>query len=134
MIDFLGSLITGFADMIGSFFEWLIKPLTWLMQLLDGIFYFFYKLFLILGDLLGVFLAFFQLLIAVSSGLLRTVTRFMNWSGAPLHTGVGMDGILIFKTAVEPLGLLRVLPYLVLALDIFCTAYLVMWLIGGRKT
>ncbi|MGK5512296.1 hypothetical protein [Brevibacillus formosus] len=133
MADFIGYLISGLANLLSGFFSWLVKPFTWLLQLLDGVFYFIYRLAALLVDLLAVFIAFFQLLIAVAAGLLRTVTNFMSWSGAPINTHVGNEGLAVFAQAMEPLGLNYVLPLLLLALDIFATAYLVIWLVGGRK-
>ncbi|MGC5328957.1 hypothetical protein [Brevibacillus sp. SYSU BS000544] len=134
MADLFGYLITGLATLLSSFFEFLTKPISWFLTFMDGIFYFIYKLVTILVHVLAVFMAFFQLIFAVSAGLIRTVTGFLAWSGKPLSSTVGADGLSVFSTMLSPLGLSTVLPMILLALDIFLTAYVVMWLVGGRKT
>lgn len=134
MADFLGSLFVGLGNLLSSFFQFLMKPITWIIQFFEGVFYFIYKLGVLLVDALAVFGAFFQLIFAVAAGLTRTVTGFMSWSGTPLRSNVGSDGFAIFASTLEPLGLNTVLPMILLALDIFLTAYLVIWLVGGRKT
>ena len=133
MANMLVTFFNWVGSFFSSFFSFLVKPITWILELLDGVFYFVYRLALILGDILAVALAFFQLLISIAAGLIRTVTEFLSWSGTPLSTSVGSDGIALFAQVLEPFGLNHVLPLLLMALHIFLTAYFVIWMVGGRK-
>lgn len=129
MADLLGRLITGLAWLLSSFFTFLLVPIKWFLALLDGVFYLVYRIFLLLGDLLHLFLALLQAVVAVVAGLFRTITVFLTWSGRPLDNKIGSDGFDVFVGMLRPLGLLDVLPILLLALDVFLFGYIVMRLV-----
>lgn len=130
MADLFASLIVGLGKLLSSFFEFLLQPIKWIMTLVEGVFYLFYRLFLLLGDLLHLFLALLQALIAVVAGVFRTIYGFIAWSGSPLVSKVGNEGFDVFVTMLRPLGILDVLPILLIALDLFVTGIFVMKLIG----
>ncbi|WP_232700204.1 hypothetical protein [Brevibacillus daliensis] len=131
--DLVGYLITGLADLLTSFFKFLAKPISWFLQLLDGVFYFIYKLFTVIADLLHLFLALLQAVLAVVAGLFRTIQTLLAWNGGTFTNKLGNDGIDIFIEALRPLGVLQILPYLLLALDVFLTGYLIIRIVGGQN-
>ncbi|MGG0753100.1 hypothetical protein [Brevibacillus laterosporus] len=131
--DMVGSLLQGLGNLLASFFQFLLKPISYLLQFFDGVFYFFYKLFVILAQILHLFLALLQALWAVTAGIFRTITSFLSWSGGSFHSKIGNEGITLFVEMVEPYGILNVLPYILLALHVLVTGYLILKIIGGRR-
>jgi len=133
MADMIGSLLTGLAELLSSFFEFLLVPIKYVLLFFEGVFYLIYRIGLLLGDVLHLFFAMLQAVLAVLGGIFRTIGGFIAWSGTPTNLKVGTEGFGVFVTMVKPYGLLDVLPILLLALDIFLTGYLVLRMVKGDE-
>src|SRR5690625_4499118 len=109
--DFLGSLLQDLIDLI-------VIPLAFLLELLEGIFYFIAKLFEIVVHIITIFIALFQFLFAVVSGLFKTIS---NWIGlTPVDNyHIPSDAELGFSETLKVIGgtgLLTVVPSILIAI------------------
>src|SRR5690606_30928706 len=74
------------GDLFGQLFELLSVPLGWLLEHLDGIWYFLTVLFNIVVAILKIFVALFQFIGAMAIGFLKTIKMFLlpDFSRTPI--------------------------------------------------
>lgn len=130
----VGEWIThGFAEL----FKFLAKPLTYLFYFLDGIFYFFTVLFNIVVKVIMIFVALFQFVIALITGFLRTMydllTPSFNTGQVHLPSSSG-QGFSVVLDIVDPVGLLNIAPYVLIAIVWGAFIMKMLALFGGQVT
>lgn len=137
-VEKLLDLITqGFNKMIDSFmilFEWLGKILGYLVEFLVGIFYFIWKLFEIVVEILQIFVACFQFVFALGSGVFRTIKMWIGVtpSGALNFPSVSNTGFGVVIDVASGTGLLTVVPMVALAFLWFYFVLKIIGLFGGN--
>lgn len=135
IIDWFANIGGLIADGFGKLFEFLAKPFSFLLSLLEGIFYFFTVLFDIAVNVVMIFVALFQFVIAIITGLLRTLMEFLTPSinasnvNMPSNSSQGL-GVVI--DVIDPTGLLNIVPYIAIALVWMAFIFKILALFGGN--
>ncbi|MDA1909649.1 hypothetical protein PDK24_28185 [Bacillus cereus] len=107
-----GAVTSFLSDGFNSLIDLLAKPLTLLFYLLDGIFYFFNKMFQIVVMVMKIFYAFFQFGFSVIKGIYRTIDYWTHFTPSG-NTNLPNWSTYGFKVAVEQVqgtGLMTVVP------------------------
>ncbi len=116
IIHFLGKLFGGLGDLIAksfnAFFDFLAKPLGYLMSFLEAIFYFFEKLFDVVVMIVKIFVACFQFIGALVVGLLRTISSWLHVtvSGSTNFPSASGQGFTAVINQIMPTGVMTVIP------------------------
>lgn len=135
----LSSLMGGFnfiGDMIYKLITWISKPLTYLFYFLDGIFYFFYQLALIVWKVISIFVALIQFFVSIVAGFFRFIGAMLtiDFSKTPVnYPSASGRGISIVLEVIEPIGLLKVVPLILIAVTWFFFIKKIIGLIGGTR-
>lgn len=122
VLQFLGALFKPLFDLISSGFqslmEFLAKPLGWLMYFLEGIFYFFEKVFAVIVLVIKIFTAMFQYLGALIAGVFRFIGHLLsfNISANTKFVSSSDSGFATVIDLLQPTGLLTVVPIVATAL------------------
>lgn len=133
----LGLLKSGFDNVIAflySFVQFLAKPLAFLLQFLEGIFYFISVLFQIVVQIIMLFVALFQFLFAIIAGVFRTIKAWLTVnpnSGDVSFPSVSNRGFAVVVDLVQPTGLMTVVPMVALAFLWFYFILKIIGLFGG---
>jgi hypothetical protein len=137
-ITFLLSLIgAGFdavIDALFAFIKFLAKPLSYLLEFLEGIFYFIMKLFEVAISVIMIFVSLFQFMFAIIGGVFRTITSWLtvNPSSADVSfPSVTYQGFEVVIDLLQPTGMLTVVPLVALAFLWFYFAIKIIGLFGG---
>lgn len=133
----LSLLVSGFNKLIDSFFalaQFLAKPLAFILQFLEGIFYFISVLFQIVIQIVMIFVAMFQFLFAIVAGVFRTIKAWLTVS--PNASDVSFPsmsnrGFSVVVDLVQPTGLMTVVPMVALAFLWFYFILKIIGLFGG---
>lgn len=137
-IEKILTAISNFMDFISdlflSFIDFLAKPLSYLLAFLEGIFYFITKIFEVVIHVIMLFIALFQYLFAIVTGLFRTIA---NWVGFSPNTSYNLPSASRegFTTALDQIGgtgLLTVVPSILIAVLWLFFAIKVVALFGNR--
>lgn len=133
----LGLLKQGFENIIDflfQFIQFLAKPLAFLLQFLEGIFYFISVLFQIAIQVIMLFVALFQFLFAIIAGVFRTIVSWLtvnpNASDVSFPS-VSNRGFAVVVDLVQPTGLMTVVPMVALAFLWFFFILKIIGLFGG---
>lgn len=134
ILTFLVSLGRLIVDGFTGLFDLLAKPLTYLFYLLDGIFYFFMQLFDIVVKVVMIFVGLFQFIFALIAGLFRTLhgllfPTFDQPTNMPANSRQGLDVVL---DLVDPIGILDIVPYILVAFVWFFFILKILALFGGN--
>jgi hypothetical protein len=143
-MNFIEKILEGFkrvgqwiTDGFRELFEFLAKPISYLFYFLDGIMYFFLKLFDVAVWIIKIFVALFQFIGALILGVLRTIqdllTPSFNSSLVNLPSN-SADGLNVVLGLVDPVGLLNIVPYILLAFVWAAFIFKILALFGGSIT
>lgn len=138
VLSFLGSLFKNLFDLLSGGFNALLdllaKPLSLLYYLLEGIFYFFGQLILVVIAIVKIITAMFQFIGSLILGVFRTIKLWLTVNVSPdtnfpsaTHEG--------FKTVIDlvaPTGLTTVVPIVAIAFLWFYFAIKMIGLFGGQ--
>lgn len=128
----------GFNFLIDALYQivvFLAKPLSYLIQFLEGIFYLFYQLFEIAVMLVMIFVALFQFIIALTAGIFRTIKLWLTVDPDMDDVNFPSESYLGFQTLVEqlePTGFMTVVPTIAIAITWFYFAMKIIGLFGGQ--
>lgn len=117
----LGLLVDGFFKVISIIvllIEIIAKPLSYLLEFLKGIFYFIFKLFEVVVQVVMIFVALFQFLFAIIAGLLRTARSWLTVNpsaGDVSFPSVSNTGFGVVVDLLQPTGIMTVVPMVALA-------------------
>jgi hypothetical protein len=137
ILSFIAKTFGGLFDLIATGFnkliQFLAKPLAYLYAFLEGVFYFFTKLFDIAVAIVKIFVACFQFVLALIAGIFRTIKRWLTVQpkedlNFPSVSNKGFETVM---DIVEPTGLLTVVPMVALAFLWFFFAIKMIGLFGG---
>lgn len=134
----LGLLASGFNLIISalfSFIEFLAKPLSYLLEFLKGIFYFFFKFFEIAVQIILIFVALFQFFFAIIAGVLRTIKSWLTINPSPgdvSFPSMSNTGFGVVMDLLQPTGLMTVVPLVALAFLWFFFILKIIGLFGGQ--
>lgn len=137
VLAFLGGVFSGLFQLIADGFNKLLhfiqKPLTYLYYFLEGIFYFFIKLFDVVVLVVKIFVALFQFIFALGAGILRTITKWLTVDLSPNTKFVSStySGFQTVMDLLQPTGLLTVVPLVALAFLWFFFVIKMIGLFGG---
>jgi len=129
----LGLMMDGFFKVISiiySFMEFLAKPLSYLFEFLKGIFYFIFKIFDVVVQVVMIFVALFQFLGAIIAGVFRMIKSWLiinpdaNDVSFP---STSYQGFKVVTDLLQPTGLMTVVPAVALA---FLWFYFILKMIG----
>ena len=128
-----GSLFSLISDAFQALFDLLAAPLKYLMYFLEGIFYFFQQIFVVVVIIIKIFVALFQYIGALIVGIFRTIKMWLipGLSGNTKFVSATDQG---FKTVIDllqPTGLLTIVPMVALAFLWFYFALKMLGLFGG---
>lgn len=134
LLKWLNNIITFIADGFGKLFRFLEKPLSYLFYFFDGIFYFIAVVFDIIVAIVRIFVALFQFIGALILGVLRTIADFLVPSfSSPVHMpSESGNGFGVVLDVVDPVGLLHIVPYILIALVWFAFIFKILALFGGN--
>ncbi|GAV16104.1 hypothetical protein [Paenibacillus sp. NAIST15-1] len=123
------------GDMFSGLFSLLAKPLSFLLQLIEGIFYFIYKLFEVLVLIVQLFVALFQLVGSLIYGLLLNFKsmlslQFNHTVSYPSSMSTGIK--VVVEQILEPIGFMTVVPLLFIAVLWVWFAMRMLKLISGE--
>lgn len=130
-------LLQGFNKMVDLFvilFTWLGKILGYLIELLVGIFYFIWKLFEVVIEVVQIFVACFQFVFALAAGVFRTIKLWITpqLSGNMDFPSISNTGFGVVMDVLKGTGLLTVVPGVALAFLWFFFALKMIGLFGGQ--
>lgn len=125
-------IVDGFTNLL----DFIAKPFSYLFYFLDGVFYFFLQLFDIVVKVVTIFVACFQFIIALITGVLRTLKGLLSPSfdqpvNLPSSSGKGLKVVL---DLVDPIGLTDIVPYILIAFVWFFFVLKILALFGGNLT
>lgn len=134
ILTFLVSLGRLIVDGFVGLFELLSKPLSYLFYFLDGVFYFIMQLFDIVVKVVMIFVALFQFVAAMIAGVFRFFRSLLTPSfnqpvNMPSNSQQGLDVVL---DVVDPVGLLDIVPYILVAFVWVFFAMKILALFGGN--
>lgn len=127
LFEFLGEIFQGFLDI-------LLKPFSFLLALLEGIFYFISVLFQIAVGIIMLFVAMFQYFFLMVAGLLRTIGSWIGFTPSANYN-LPSTSKLGFQTTLEQIGgtgLLTVVPTVLIAVLWLYFAIKMVALFGGK--
>lgn len=133
----LGLLKDGFDKMIDILFlliQFFAKPLAFLLQFLEGIFYFITVLFQIVIQIIMIFVALFQFLFAIIAGVFRTIYMWLTVNPNPNDVSfpsMSNTGFGVVVDLLQPTGLMTVVPMVALAFLWFYFILKIIGLFGG---
>lgn len=113
----------------------LAKPLAYLLQFLEGIFYLFYVLFDIVVLVIMIFVAIFQFMVALTFGVLRTIKMWLTVNPDVSDVNLPNASYMGFEVLVEqlqPTGFMTVVPTIATAVVWFYFVLKVIGLFGGQ--
>lgn len=128
----------GFNFLIDFLYEivlFLAKPLAYLLQFLEGIFYLFYVLFDVVVVLIQIFVALFQFLFALTAGVFRTIQLWLtvnpdlNDVNLPNQSYTGFSVVI---DQLQPTGFMTVVPTIAIAVTWFYFVLKIIGLFGGQ--
>lgn len=141
-MKFVNVLTSGIAsgfnflgDMLAALIRLISKPLTFLLSLLESIFYLIYQLGYIVVKVIMIFVALLQFFGAIVIGFLRTVFAMLtiNYGQTPLrYPDSSIIGLNTVLDVIRPMGLLTVVPGIVLAITWFIFIKRFIGLLGSR--
>lgn len=119
---FGNAMINGFK----SFMEFLTKPLGYLLEFLEGIFYFFACLFKVVVLIVKIFTALLQFFWAVATSVIKTLLMWIGVvpSGKVYLPHEAQNGFQVVIDKLMPTGIMTTVP-------LVATAFL--WLFFGMK-
>jgi hypothetical protein len=126
-------IVNGFSEL----FKFLAKPLSYLFYFLDGVFYFFYVLFDIVVKIIMIFVALFQFVFALIAGFLRTLFDLLtpSFNTGQVHLpSTSPQGFNVVISLVDPVGLLNIVPYILIAVVWGAFIMKILALFGGQVT
>ncbi len=139
-VDTLLSWLSAAASYIGDGIQKILNvvayPLGWLIWLIDGIYYFCFKLVMVVLAVLEIFVALFQMIGAFFIGFFKTIKGFLviDFSATPVHypstTMTGMQYVI--QNVLEPIGVMTIVPYILLAVVWLLFVIRVFALLGGE--
>lgn len=133
----LGLLKDGFEKVIDMIFvvvQFLAKPLAFLLQFLEGIFYFIAVFFQIVVQIIMIFVGCFQFLFAIIAGVFRTIKMWLTVNpnaGDVSFPSVSNRGFAVVVDLIQPTGLMTVVPMVALAFLWFYFIIKIIGLFGG---
>ncbi|MDY8049652.1 hypothetical protein UY416_25515 [Paenibacillus polymyxa] len=131
LTSLLKLVFNGFTNLL----SYLSEPLSWLVWLIEGIWYFLTKLFEVVVAILDIFVSLFQFFGALLVGFLRTIKGLLwiDFGQTPIYypstVSIGMKTVV---DALSPTGLLTVVPLVMLAIVWLFFVYKVFALLGGE--
>lgn len=138
ILTFLSKLFNGLfsliANAINELMSFLAKPLAYLLAFLEGIFYFFTKLFDIAVAIVKICVACFQFVGALIAGIFRTIYKWLTVSPVQdlSFPSVSNQGFKAVIDQVQGTGLLTVVPMVALAFLWFFFVIKMIGLFGGN--
>ncbi|MED1652181.1 hypothetical protein [Bacillus pacificus] len=119
---FGNAMVNGFK----SFMEFLTKPLGYLLEFLEGIFYFFACLFKVVFLIIKIFTALFQFFWATATSVIKTLLMWIGVvpSGKVYLPHEAQNGFQVVIDKLMPTGIMTTVPMV-------ATAFL--WLFFGMK-
>lgn len=115
----LRNFFSGVGDFFSSLMNVLVKPLSFLLDLLQAIFYFVTKLFDIAVEIIKIFVALFQFVGAMTVGFFRTLNNMLNPTidkSQVYMPSSSEKGFNVFIDLVDPMGFLDIVPMVCLAI------------------
>lgn len=133
LIDGIQNLGDMIVDGFMKFIDFLATPLAYLLAFLEGIFYFFTKLYQVVIEIIMLFVAMFQFLFAVIAGLFRTLGTFLGFSpggySVPSEAQTGLD---VFLDTIGGTGFNSILPTIFIFIVWIGFVYKVIQLFGDK--
>lgn len=130
--------LSNFGSFIGewfmSLFTFLAKPLAFLLEIFEAIFYFIGKFFQIAVAIVSFFVALFQYFFSVAGGLFKSVRSFVGFAPAGSYD-LPNASVIGFNGAIEQLnltGLLSTIPNILIAVTWLIFALKIIKLYGGK--
>lgn len=138
LAGWISSGLSFLGDMFSGLFSLLAKPLSFLLQLIEGIFYFIYKLFEVLVLIVQLFVALFQLVGSLIYGLLLNFKSMLtlNFSHTVSYPSTMNQGIkVVVEQILQPIGFMTIVPAILLAvLWIWFAMRMIKLISGGVQT
>ena len=131
-------LKNGFNNLIEFLYQivlFLAKPLAYLMQFLEGIFYIFYKLFDIAVLIIMIFVSIFQFMVALTAGVFRTIKMWLTVNPDVSEFNLpnaSYQGFQVLVEQLQPTGFMTVVPTIATAVVWFYFVLKVIGLFGGQ--
>lgn len=131
-------LKNGFNNIIEFLYEivlFLAKPLAYLVQFLEGIFYIFYKLYDIAVLVIMIFVSIFQFMVALTAGVFRTIKMWLTVNPDVSEVNLPNASYTGFEVLVEqlqPTGFMTVVPTIATAVVWFYFVLKMIGLFGGQ--
>lgn len=135
LLTFLKTAIDNIIDALFAFIEFLAKPLSYLLAFLEGVFYFVMQVFEVAVSVVMIFVALFQFILALITGVFRTIGNWLTVNPSvndvtfPSTTYQGFEVVI---DLLQPTGLLTVVPMICLALLWFFFVIKIIGLFGGQ--
>ena len=131
-------LKTGFNNIIEFLYDivlFLAKPLAYLVQFLEGIFYIFYKLFDIAVLVIMIFVSIFQFMVALTAGVFRTIKMWLTVNPDVSEFNLpnaSYKGFQVLVEQLQPTGFMTVVPTIATAVVWFYFVLKMIGLFGGQ--
>lgn len=131
-------ILDGFNWLFNALYQivwFLAKPLAYLLQFLEGIFYLFYVLFDIVVIVVMIFVACFQFLWALTAGIFRTIKLWLTVNPDVSDVNFPSESWTGFQVVVEqlqPTGFMTVVPTIAIAVTWFYFMLKIIGLFGGQ--
>jgi hypothetical protein len=135
MFDWFSSIGSTIANGFNNLLDLIMKPLSYLFWFLDGVFYFFMMIFDVAVKLVMIFVALFQFIMALITGLLRTIQDLLTptFNSADVNLPSNSEqGLQVVLDLVDPTGLLTIIPYICIAFVWSAFIYKILGLFGGN--
>lgn len=127
--------VTRLIQFLYSIVLFLAKPLAYLLQFLEGIFYLFYKLFDIAVLIIMIFVSLFQFLFALTAGIFRTIKLWLTVNPDVSDVNFPSEswtGFQVIVDLLQPTGFMTVVPTIALAVTWFYFVLKIIGLLGGQ--
>lgn len=136
IITFLAAIPKYIISGFSTLFELLAKPLSYLFFFLDGIFYFIMQLFDVVVKVVMIFVAMFQFIFAIIAGLFRVLKGLLypTFDQPTNLPSTSRSGLNVVLDLVDPIGILDIVPYILVAFVWFFFILKILALLGGNVT
>lgn len=133
ILDAIGNLGNGIIDGLVAFMEFLARPFALLLSLLEGIFYFLFKILEVLIEVIMLFGALFQFLFALATGLMRTLGTWLGFVPSSYSIpNEAQTGLEVFMETIGGTGFNTLLPTVFIFIVWIGFIYKLIQLIGGK--